>query len=165
MTRGEYIAKYTNAVLGSVKGTGLFPSVMMAQAILESSNQYGQPGENILAKNYNNHFGIKADSSWTGKKVNVKTGEVYQGNSVIIHDFFRVYDKPENSFLDRNKFLVQNHNYRNAGVFNAATPEQQAERLKAAGYATDPKYAAKIEALINMLGLKRLDELAKKNEC
>jgi flagellum-specific peptidoglycan hydrolase FlgJ len=41
MTRKEYIQKYKDVVLEVVKGTGLFPSLMMAQAILESSDKNG----------------------------------------------------------------------------------------------------------------------------
>ena len=164
MTRQDYITKFAKAVIDSVRGIALFPSVLMAQAILESSNQYGQPGENRLAKFYNNHFGIKADPSWKGKKVNMKTGEVYSGQAVTIMALFRVYDHAADSFRDRNKFLIENHNYQRAGVFTAKTPEEQAERLQAAGYATDPHYANKIKALINMLHLKNLDIEATKKD-
>ena len=36
--RAEYIQKFTQAVDNAAKGTGLFPSLFMAQAILESGN-------------------------------------------------------------------------------------------------------------------------------
>jgi flagellum-specific peptidoglycan hydrolase FlgJ len=164
MTRKEYIQKFAKTVISSVKGTGLFPSVMMAQAILESSNKYGNAGGSTLAKDYNNHFGIKADRSWKGKKVNIQTREVFKGHEVMIGDYFRVYDNPERSFSDRNEFLVKNSNYARAGVFLALTPEAQAEALQRAGYATDPKYANMIKALISMYNLKELDEMARKND-
>lgn len=164
MTRQEYIDKFKNIVIDSVKGTGLFPSVMMAQAILESSNKYGVPGSTVLAKDYNNHFGVKADSSWKGKKVNLQTREVYNGKNVMIGDFFRVYNNPADSFKDRNEFLLRNSNYHRAGVFLATTPEMQAEALQKAGYATDPKYANVLKALIKMYNLKALDEIAAKND-
>lgn len=164
MTREDYIEKFKNIVIDSVKGTGLFPSVMMAQAILESSNKYGQPGESTLAKEYNNHFGVKADKSWKGKKVNMRTREVIKGDSVMIGDFFRVYGNPDNSFKDRNTFLLKNPTYTKAGVFMAQTPEAQAVALQRAGYATDPKYSNLIKALIKMYNLKALDEIERKND-
>lgn len=164
MTRKEYIGRFARVVIDSVKGTGLFPSVMMAQAILESSNKYGVVGGTTLARDYNNHFGIKADPSWKGKKVNLKTREVFKGKDVVIGDFFRVYDDPAQSFIDRNLFLVKNSNYQRAGVFLAQTPEAQAEALQKAGYATDPRYANMLKALISMYGLKELDRLAEKND-
>jgi flagellum-specific peptidoglycan hydrolase FlgJ len=164
MTRGEYIKKFAKVVIDSVNGTGLFPSVMMAQAILESSNKYGNVGGSTLARDYNNHFGIKADRSWKGKKVNLQTREVFNNRDEMIGDFFRVYDDPAKSFKDRNEFLVKNSNYQRAGVFLAQTPEAQAEALQRAGYATDPRYANMIKALISMYKLKELDEMARKND-
>lgn len=159
MTREEYIKRFTPAVVNSVKGTGLFPSVMMAQAILESSSKYGIAGGSTLASLYNNHFGIKADKAWKGKKVNLKTREVFSGKDVLIGDYFRVYDHPEQSFRDRNEFLLKNSNYRKAGVFTATSPETQADALQKAGYATDPKYASILKALISKYNLKALDAL------
>lgn len=164
MTRQEYIQKFKKAAIDSIKGTGLFPSVLMAQAILESSNAQGQPGLSLLSRKYNNHFGVKADKSWKGKKVNLQTGEVYNGVNVVVGDYFRVYDNPAQSFKDRNEFLVKNPRYTKAGVFKATTPERQADALQKAGYATDPQYAAKLKSLIRTLHLKTLDELARKNE-
>lgn len=164
MTRKEYIAKYGKYAIESTKGKGLFPSVMMAQAILESSDSDGVPGASVLAKTYNNHFGVKADKEWQGKTINLKTREVYDGKNVIIKDGFRVYDNPLQSFIDRNEFLARNSRYKAAGVFNAKTPEEQADALQRARYATDPNYANTLKALIRTLKLKELDDLAKKNE-
>jgi flagellum-specific peptidoglycan hydrolase FlgJ len=158
MTRKEYIEEYRDVVLEAVKGTGLFPSLMMAQAILESSDKNGVPGNSTLARVYNNHFGIKAGKKWTGKKVNLKTREVFDGNDVMIGDYFRVYDHATNSFKDRIEFLRQNSRYAKAGVFLAKTPEDQAQALQDAGYATDPKYAFILSNLIKQLDLKELDK-------
>jgi flagellum-specific peptidoglycan hydrolase FlgJ len=160
MTRQEYIEKYKTIVIESVKGTGLFASLMMAQAILESSDKNGIPGNSTLAKLYNNHFGIKADKSWQGKKINLKTREVLDGNEVMIGDYFRVYDNPEQSFKDRIQFLKRNTRYSKAGVFVALSPKEQAQALKAAGYATDPNYPAILTALITRHNLSELDKLS-----
>ncbi len=164
MTRTDYIAKYSKAVIDSTRGKGLFPSVVMAQAILESANANGQPGESTLARKYNNHFGIKADKGWNGKKVNLRTGEVLKGKNYTILDYFRVYDKAEDSFADRTDFLLTNSRYKKAGVFDAPTPEAQAEALQKAGYATDPLYAMKLKILIQANNLKELDAKAQKKE-
>jgi flagellum-specific peptidoglycan hydrolase FlgJ len=157
MTRQEYIQKYRGVVIDAVKGTGLLPSVMMAQAILESSDKNGVPGNSSLAKLYNNHFGIKADKGWTGKKVNLKTREVFDGKEVIIGDYFRVYNDPKDSFKDRVAFLKKNTRYTKAGVFTAKTPGDQADALKLAGYATDPNYNTILKNLISKLNLEDLD--------
>jgi flagellum-specific peptidoglycan hydrolase FlgJ len=157
MTRAEYIQKFEGVVIDATKGTGLFPSLMMAQAILESSDKLGVPGNSTLARVFNNHFGIKAEKGYKGKSVNLKTREVFDHNDTMIKDYFRVYDTPEQSFYDRVKFLQRNHNYKDAGVFTATAPELQAHALKEAGYATDPDYAVILAAMIKTLNLKRLD--------
>lgn len=164
MTRKEYISKYKDAIIDSIKGTGLFPSLLMAQAILESSDKLGNPGASRLSKEFHNHFGVKADASWKGPKVNLQTGEVINGKNLTVGSFFRVYDDPAHSFRDRNLFLLRNPRYTKAGVFSAKTPEEQAEALQQAGYATDPQYAFKLKNLIKTLNLKELDVLAKKKE-
>jgi flagellum-specific peptidoglycan hydrolase FlgJ len=159
MTRQEYIRKFTPAVLLVTAGTGLFPSVMMAQAILESSDSNGIPGNSILASNYHNHFGIKADKSWKGASIVLKTREVIDGKSKNIKDAFRVYGDPLRSFSDRIQFLKQNKRYTDAGVFRAATPADQADALQAAGYATDPAYANLLKQLITKYHLTELDAM------
>ena len=160
MTREDYIGRYEKVVRECTKGTGLFASLMMAQAILESSDKHGVPGNSTLARLYNNHFGIKADKSWTGKKVNLQTREVFDNKDVMVGDYFRIYDEAEQSFKDRIQFLVRNKRYANAGVFVAKTPEDQAKALKAAGYATDPEYAKILQSLIVKLNLIELDNQA-----
>ena len=126
--RAEYITKFTQAVVNAAKGTGLFPSLFMAQAILESGN-----GQSSLAKKYNNHFGIKASKGWKGKVVDMKTREVFNGNEVFIKDGFRWYTNPLDSFKDRVDFLKKNLRYAKYGVFTAKSPEEQADALQRAG--------------------------------
>ena len=75
MNKQAYINRVATALQG-MDLKGLFPSVIIAQAILESSW-----GESLLAKQYNNHFGMKKGSGtnyggWGGQTVTMKTGEV-----------------------------------------------------------------------------------------
>ncbi|PLX10630.1 MAG: hypothetical protein C0594_04735, partial [Marinilabiliales bacterium] len=142
--RLDYIKRFTNAVIKAAKGTGLFPSLFMAQAILESGN-----GQSSLASKYNNHFGIKASPGWKGKVIDMNTREVFDGKDVYIKDGFRWYNNPEDSFKDRVKFLKENQRYTRHGVFSAKTPEEQADALQRAGYATDPNYASTLKWLIS----------------
>jgi flagellum-specific peptidoglycan hydrolase FlgJ len=158
--RTDYIRKFSNAVIRASIGTGLFPSLFMAQAILESGN-----GQSTLAKKYNNHFGIKASRNWNGKVIDMKTKEVYNGRDVYIKDGFRWYSDAKDSFKDRVDFLKNNPRYTKNGVFSAKTPEQQADALQKAGYATSENYASTLKWIINKYNLKALDELMlKKNE-
>lgn len=166
MTRQQFIDKYSDAIKSAVKGTGLFPSVMMAQAILESSN-----GNSSLSKKYNNFFGIKADSSWSGDKVNLPTREVGNGKqsymingkstvipsgqSAMVDAWFRVYKSPTDGFKDRVKFLQSFSRYKN--LFTATSPSVQDQMLLSDGYATDPDYANLLTSLIKSNNLTTLD--------
>lgn len=152
LTRDQYIEKIWKAAVEACRGKGLFPSVMIAQGILESGN-----GNSGLAKSYNNHFGIKAGVDWTGKVANLNTKEVIDGDVVPEHAFFRVYDSIEAGFKDRNAFLKKNPRYTKAGVFSAKTPDEQIYSLAKAGYATDPDYARKLKSIIRANNLTRFD--------
>lgn len=143
MTREQFVKTYYPGAHQLTQGTGLFPEIMMAQAIVESSglvNGLWYPGESLLAKVANNYFGIKASSQWKGKTITLNTGEVYNGVKVTVPGVFRVYASPVDSMIDYVNFLRSNPRYTTAGVFTAATPAIQAQRLKDAGYATDPNY-------------------------
>ena len=157
--RADYIKQFTIAVVNAAKGTGLFPSLFMAQAILESGN-----GQSSLAKKYNNHFGIKASKDWKGKVIDMKTREVFNGNEVFIKDGFRWYTNPLDSFKDRVDFLKKNQRYAKHGVFTAKFPEEQADALQRAGYATDPNYANTLKMLIAKYNLKVLDSMEVKKK-
>jgi len=152
LTRTQYVERYWKDAIEACRGTGLFPSVMLAQGILESGN-----GNSSLSRDYHNHFGIKKGTGWTGRVVNLKTREVFDGKSTTIVDGFRVYETSEQGFRDRNEFLKRNPRYSKAGVFTAKTPEEQIDALARAGYATDPDYARKLKSIINASNLKRYD--------
>jgi flagellum-specific peptidoglycan hydrolase FlgJ len=160
MTRqSDFIRRFTKAVVDSVpSGSGLFPSVVMAQMIIESGW-----GESKLSSQYNNMFGIKATKNWKGEVVNMPTREVINGQEVTMTEPFRVYASKGASIKDRNRFLRNNKRYQMTGVFSAKSPEQQAVALQNAGYATDPRYASTLINVIKRHNLYALDELLKKN--
>ena len=148
----DYIAKYSKDMIDSCYNTGLFPSVMMAQGILESGY-----GKSVLASKYNNHFGIKATGLWIGGKVKFDTTEEINGKKEIIKDYFRTYPSSFDGFVDRINFLKKYSRYAKAGVFSAKTPEYQAQALQAAGYATASDYADQLIKIIKTYNLKSLD--------
>lgn len=155
MTRAAYIQYIHKAAIAACKGTGLFPSLMIAQAIIESGD-----GKSQLAAKYNNHFGIKASLAWRGDIVRLPTREVVNGKSVMENARFRAYKTIEDGFKDRCAFLRENPRYTKAGVFTATTPEDQARAFQAAGYATDPNYAKLLISVINGSGkLKQYDTI------
>ena len=129
-------------------GTGIFPEILLAQAVIESAKNGVMPGT-ILSKKHNNYFGIKAGRNYKGSTVNMNTGEYTPGGEAYsIRDDFRSYKSPAASFADYVK-LLQSKRY--AKVLKASTPAAQAAALKAAGYSTAPDYADKIAAMADVI--------------
>lgn len=153
--REDFIKKFGPLAIEVTRGTGIFPEVMLAQAILESSRN-GIPGASRLSKSYNNYFGIKAYPKWKGKTVDLNTREVYSGNETFEKSRFVVYDSIEDGFRGYVEFLKDNPRYEKAGVFKAKSIAQQIQSLKDAGYATDPEYIT----LTNNIAVKVKDWLS-----
>lgn len=156
--REDFIKKYTPDVIAASQkalalGYKIFPSVVMAQALIESADSHGVPGQGATAVRANNFFGIKADSSWHGQTMSFQTPN--DGKPVSL---FRVYANPGDSIQDHDIFLEQNGRYRSNGVFTAKTPEEQAADLAKAGYAEAPNYDKAIISMINAYNLKSLDD-------
>ena len=152
MTTTAFIAKYQLPVIYSSIGNSLLPSVIMAQAALETGW-----GASVVG---NNMFGIKANGAfspyWKGNAVNANTQEVINGSTGTYNLAFRQYASVQDSISDHTYFLIQNPRYK--AVFAASTPEAQCQALQAAGYATDPAYANKLISIITKYGLKDLDK-------
>jgi flagellar protein FlgJ len=125
-------------------GTGIFPEILLSQAIIESAKNGHMPGTS-LAKLHNNYFGIKTGKSWKGAAVSLKTGEFTKAGAYQVQpDFFRVYKTPADSFKDYVQLL---HNKRYAAARAATTERAQAQELQAAGYSTNPEYGNIVSAL------------------
>ncbi len=127
-------------------GSGIFPEVLLAQAIVESQKNIGGtyvPGKTELAESFNNYFGIKDSPQWTGKTVTFNTRE-YVNDYVV--GKFRVYNNKTESFRDYVKFLKSNPRY--SGAFKAKTPVEQMKAIAAAGYATDPNYSSILQSVV-----------------
>jgi flagellar protein FlgJ len=127
--------------------TGVSPRLLVAQAALETGwgrhmieGDGGQPSHNL--------FGIKADHRWQGDSVNIATTEYREGIPMSERAAFRAYPDYQSSFRDYVDFLESNPRYR-AALESADNPDQFAEQLQKAGYATDPDYAAKIRRIMN----------------
>jgi len=144
----QWILENRPAAAAAVKGTRIFPELLLSQAIIESAKNGQMPGTQ-LAKQYNNYFGIKAFKSWKGDRVNFKTGEYTRaGSAYTMESDFRAYKTPLDSFKDYVK-LLQNKRYKK--VLEAKTIADQARELKAAGYSTAPDYAAKVSQMANVI--------------
>lgn len=147
----DFIFKYVQSVKDACKGTGLFPSVCLAQAALETG--WGKAAID------NNMFGIKAKGTpneyWKGGSKIVTTTEYIKGVKKTMQLSFRTYDTIEDSIRDHNRLLLTNKRY--AKVLAASSPEEQARALQSAGYATDPGYAGKLISIIKTHNLKQFD--------
>lgn len=144
-TRPEFVEKYGGFIAKTVKGTGILAGTLVAQAIIESQGKVNgshRVGGSTLSQKANNYFGIKCHN-WSGKGFNIDTGEQKPDGTRYIdkNACFRAYDSVEDSIKDYVKFLKDNPRYEKHGVFQAKTVREQAEALKAAGYATSIKYA------------------------
>lgn len=152
----DFINQHANEVIKSVKGTGLFPSVAMAQMIIESSgkDEHGVfgIGKDIAVRKANNYFGIKADKGWKGPKVALSTPR--DGQPV---NYFRVYASALDSLQDHRQFLLNNSRYRASGLFSAKTPLLQTEALQRSGYSESPNYGKALMSLIEAYHLAKLD--------
>lgn len=122
------------------KKYGLYPSVMIAQAIVESN--WGQSG---LAVHANNLFGMKADDSWQGATYSSKTREEdKKGKSYYVTAKFRKYNSYQESFADNGKKLRlgvswQPERYRGAWLENASSYASATKALTGT-YATANNY-------------------------
>ena len=136
-TTQEFIAKIGDIVCKEAKARGYkFPSAIIAQAILESRS-----GNSGLAK-YNNFFGLKCGSKWTGKSVNMTTKEEYKaGRVTTIKDNFRVYDTVEDGIKGYFDFISSS---RYAALKKATSPMDYLMKIKAAGYATSTSYVTNV---------------------
>ena len=126
-----YIAQYSGIAVAEMYRSGVPASITLAQGLLESG-----AGQSTLAKDGNNHFGIKCHNNWKGRTLLADDDKK--------NECFRAYDNAEESFRDHSDFLRFRDRYK--FLFDLETTDYKgwAHGLKQAGYATDPSYAVKL---------------------
>lgn len=142
----SFVDRMSNAAEIASLQSGVPAQLILSQAALESSwgmQEINHPN----GKTSHNLFGIKAGSNWQGKTVNVMTTEFKDGRSYKTRQNFRAYDSYAESFADYAKLLGNSKRY--AGVLQATNAQQAAQRVQAAGYATDPNYAQKLISIMS----------------
>ncbi len=137
-----YIQKYKHIAIKEMKRTGVPASITLAQGIVESAS-----GESNLAKNANNHFGIKCKTEWTGEKI-------YQDDDTKA-ECFRVYPDAESSFIDHSNFLKYRPYYAALFELDPVDDSAWAYGLKKAGYATEKDYPTSLLKVIEMYELSQ----------
>lgn len=147
MTPQDFISAVSPAARSSMQSTKIPASFTVAESALESGWGAHAPGFNL--------FGIKADPSWTGPVTIQRTREFLSGAWTFVDAKFRAYSGWLGSIEDHAQFLLTNERYRPA--FAYTTGALFAQAVAAAGYATDPNYAATIISIIKAHTLSALD--------
>ena len=142
--REEYIRRYQALAIEEMRRSGVPASIKMAQAILESAD-----GRSELARQSNNHFGIKCKSDWRG-------GRVYFDDDAK-DECFRKYNRVEDSYRDHSDFLRSNPRYASLFNLNPTDYKGWARGLKRAGYATASHYDKTLIDIIERHELYNLD--------
>jgi flagellum-specific peptidoglycan hydrolase FlgJ len=154
----EYIDSFKNFAIEEMIRTGVPASIKLGQGILESNF-----GNSVLAKESNNHFGVKCGRNWNGEKIYKKDD--------LPKDCFRKYMSPLQSYVDHSNFLVSGDRYNFLFELNPLDYKSWAKGLKKAGYATNPKYAESLIRVIekynlnqySLTGKNKIDSLQKIN--
>lgn len=155
-TQTEFIETIAPAAVLIADEHDIYPSVMIAQASLESSW-----GQSELAQTYNNLMGTKG--SWEGESVTARTREDVAGDSIYIQANFSVYDSWADS-LYRYGNLMKNGLEWDAEYYSGTWRENTESYTDATAwlqdrYATDSAYADKLNETIQSYDLERYDEM------
>jgi flagellum-specific peptidoglycan hydrolase FlgJ len=143
----DYVSQYKDIAMGNMKNYGIPASIILAQGILESG-----AGRGDLALSSNNHFGIKCHKDWVGESV--------RHDDDSLQECFRKYKDPSESFRDHALFLTGKKRYAELFTYEKGDYKAWAKGLRAAGYATDPRYPEKLISYIERYELHQYDNLA-----
>lgn len=144
-TPADYIDKYKDDAVREMQMYKVPASITLAQGMLESDN-----GNSALAVYANNHFGIKCHKEWTG--------DTYTADDDEHNECFRKYPSVYESFVDHSKFLKNRERYSALFTLKITDYKGWAKGLKAAGYATDPRYAERLIDIIERYKLYAYDK-------
>lgn len=144
----EYAVQYAPEAMEQMKRYGIPASITLAQGILESSN-----GQSQLARNENNHFGIKATASWinNGGKYGLYTDDKP-------NEKFCSYASVGDSYEHHSQFLKNNGRYKNCFKLSPDDYKGWSRSIEKAGYATGGSYAANLQKIIEANGLDKYDK-------
>lgn len=136
-----YIDQYKTIAIEQERLYGIPAPITLAQGILESG-----AGQSGLAKEANNHFGIKAVGTWSG-------GIYFAWDDEPIKSKFRIYGSAEDSYEDHSKLIKNNSRYQSLFGYSVFDYRNWAIGLQRAGYATSTQYA---KALIGYIDAYQL---------
>lgn len=143
----EYIEKYKFIAITEQIRTGVPAAIKLAQGIHETN-----AGKSELCVNANNHFGIKCKNTWQG--------ETYSYTDDAKDECFRKYKSDIESYHDHSDFLKNNKRYEALFALDITDYKAWASQLKAAGYATNPRYSQRLIETIERYDLNQYTLLA-----
>ena len=141
----EYVDQWSSVAVEQMNRYRIPASITLAQGLLESG-----AGRSELAREGNNHFGIKCHNGWTGPTV-------YKDDDQR-NDCFRSYKTARESYEDHSRFLVNGRRYQSLFSLKMTDYKGWARGLKAAGYATNLKYADRLIEIIEVYKLYEYDK-------
>lgn len=146
ITVKQYIDTFKNIAMREMLEYKIPASITLAQGLLESGS-----GNSRLAKQGNNHFGIKCKKDWTGCTI--------LEDDDALQECFRCYAKAEDSYKDHSRFLKENKRYAALFLMDISDYKSWAKGLLAAGYATNQKYADLLISTIERNKLMQYDSM------
>lgn len=147
-----FIQKIALFAIADMKNTFIPASLIIAQAALESA--WGTSG---LTKKGNNLFGIKGKGP--AGSCTMQTTEYVKGKPIKVDAAFRAYNNWGESIADHTKLILGGVSW-NKNLYKkviGVDGKTAAREIQKAGYATDPKYADKLIALMDEFNLYQYD--------
>jgi len=154
--QATFINEIADDAIKIAQKNGVYPSVMIAQAGIESN--WGRSG---LAQNHNNLMGTKGAQE--GKTVVLATEENIDGSNITVNAGFSVFDSWTESLAHYGKLLSEGIE-ENPTIYSGTWREnadsyQDATSWLEGRYATDPNYASKLNSTIEDFNLDRFDNV------
>ena len=123
----DYVRTYSAEARRQMDKHAIPASITLAQGLIETG-----AGTSTLAREHNNHFGIKCHTTWTGKRTYKRDDNP--------NDCFRSYPTAEASYQDHSLFL-KGRRYQRLYALRYDDYRGWAKGLQLCGYATNKGYA------------------------
>ena len=147
----DYVSKYLDVASYESARSGIPVSIILGQGIMES-----ECGMSKLARNANNHFGVKWKSEADGAYVMHHDDDKDKYGRPMASKFVK-YNSVKESFTHHSDFLTNRDRYQSLFKYDRTNYTQWALGLSRCGYATDPKYATKLISIIEKYQLHNYD--------
>ena len=143
-SRQSYIDQYSAYAMEQMRRYGIPASVTLAQGIIESAD-----GKSMLARNANNHFGVKGEFN----------GQYMRADDDKPNEKFKKYDNVGQSYEDHSKVLMADRYQKYTKGLSPDDYKGWAAGIKAGGYATTKNYVNTIVSVIEGANLQKYDQM------